>query len=59
MKNDYKAGDICQECKKEVLTDGRCDWCAFAEFEARQFQAELEREDPDFSDFYANGEMYI
>ena len=59
MKSDYKAGEICQECKKEVLTDGRCDWCAYDEFNARQFEAECQREDPDFTDFYAEGEKLI
>lgn len=59
MKDNYKAGETCETCKKEVLTDGRCDWCAYDDFLERQFEAECEREDPDFSDFYADGELFI
>lgn len=58
-KCDYRAGDTCEKCHKEVLTDGRCDWCAYDDLNERAFEAECRKENPDFSEFYPIGEQFI
>lgn len=59
-------GDTCQFCHKQQVSSndddgysGICDWCAYDDFNDRQFQAELSKDDPNFDDFYSIGDRYI
>ena len=64
----------CVKCKKnyqpeDIFCDSYPEYCYecgeakaykdYHEFEKRQFEAELEREDPDFSDFWNIADDYI
>ena len=54
-EQDLKRGQVCEHCnKKQVSDDGACAWCAYDISEAERFEAELQREHPDFSDFEDN-----
>ena len=45
--------EYCYECgERQAYKD-------YDDFKHRQFEAELEREDPNFSDFYEDADQYI